>query len=238
MKPLEYLEFKKTDIFLELTAGDYHSTDEANEIYRLLIEYTNEFSSARKSEQLTKGILSKIDKLDNDVRSIKHYLVKALEKDDTFVYAYNPLAQVAKKNSLFEYPLKMISEVKLHDLLEQEELENSEELKRTYIIENNQTMKDIFEICQSAFDCDYLTFREGIEAANFKKMIIIRQNFVQDLTYRLSSIMEEGWYTDVCNNMKWEKSTCSGQKKKLEDDFLTKKLDKKLPRPQKRKTIQ
>lgn len=102
-----------------------------------------------------------------------------------------------------------------------------------YIIKNDESMKNIFNICDCAFDCDYSTFRESIETANFHRLNIKKQNIIQDLTYRLSGIMGQAWYSDVCKTMNWKKSTCSGQGQKLINNKVTKNLDRTLKRPKK-----
>lgn len=106
------------------------------------------------------------------------------------------------------------------------------------IKESDKLIRQIFEICDSAFDCEYSIFRKGIEIANFHNTNIKRQNIVQDLTYRLSGIMDKEWYTDICKEMCWRKSICSGQGNKLEFDIITMNLDKILPRPTNKKFIQ
>jgi len=103
--------------------------------------------------------------------------------------------------------------------------------KRYYI--KNDLMKDIYSICESTFDCDYDTFLESIETGNFNLLKIKKYNIVKDLTYRLSSIMGNGWYTDICKTMGWEKSDCSGQGQKLSTNKTTRRLNKTLKRPEK-----
>lgn len=100
-----------------------------------------------------------------------------------------------------------------------------------YIIPNDPQMNQIFEICKSTIDCDYLLFRKSIVTANFHLLNIKRQNFVKDLTYRLSNIMGNEWYGEVCMKMNWTKSQCSGQGEKLEGNLMTKELNKILARP-------
>lgn len=103
-----------------------------------------------------------------------------------------------------------------------------------YIIKNDDTYSKIFSTLNDAFDCDYLTFRESIETANFHKLgNIKKKNVVQYLTYRLSYDMTKDWYSEVCEKMGWKKTICSGQGKKLEENQLIKKLNKILPMPEK-----
>lgn len=83
------------------------------------------------------------------------------------------------------------------------------------------------------FECTYATFIQSIEAVNFEIIDIKTTTKVQDLTFRLSGIMDEVWYTEICQKMNWSKGICSGQGKKYKENLWTKKLDKIIPRPQK-----
>jgi hypothetical protein len=110
---------------------------------------------------------------------------------------------------------------------------SGDKLKQKHIIENNLQMKEIYDICKEAFDPDYYLFREGIEYANFNKLKIKKKTVFQEMIYRLTTIMDKEWYTDVCENMSWKKSVVSGKGKKLESHKIIKKLDRILPRPKK-----
>jgi len=103
--------------------------------------------------------------------------------------------------------------------------------ERFTIIFDDDKVRTIFDLCQSAIDCDYETFREGIETANFEKWNIKRQNFIQELTYRLTGPMGSKWYDKICWRMYWEKTIVSGQGKKLENDPQINKLNRILARP-------
>ncbi len=102
-----------------------------------------------------------------------------------------------------------------------------------YIIKKADLIQQVYEVSKNAFNCDFFIFRESIETANFNPLDIKKQNIVQDLTYRLSGIMDNEWYSDVCKKMNWEKSICSGQRQKLQTNQITKKIDKILKRPKK-----
>ena len=107
-------------------------------------------------------------------------------------------------------------------------------LKTQYRVSDDLKIEEIYDVIESTINCEFPVFLNGIEAANFKNLNIKRQNVVQDLTYRLSALMGTVWYTDVCTNMKWKKSICSGQGQKLEMDLIIRILDKKLPRPKRK----
>lgn len=106
----------------------------------------------------------------------------------------------------------------------------------SYIIKNDDETRKIFEICKDAIDCDYSSFRKSIETADFNLLNIQKQNIIQDLTFRLSGMMGQEWYSEVCKKMKWKKAVCSGHGTKLAGNPITNKLDRILKRP-KRGTI-
>lgn len=110
---------------------------------------------------------------------------------------------------------------------------NTPEPMRFIIKFDDFKVQSIYDCVQEAIVCDYLTFRNGIETANFKDWNIKRQNFIQEVTYRLTEQMGEIWYAEICKNMNWKKSTVSGQGKKMEDDPYIKRLNRILPRPKK-----
>lgn len=103
-------------------------------------------------------------------------------------------------------------------------------IENKYIIKSDDLIHQVYDICESAFDCGYPTFRKSIETANFRLLNIKKFNRVKDLTFRLSGNMGTEWYSDVCNKMNWRKSDCSGQGQKVENLKETKQLDKILPR--------
>lgn len=84
------------------------------------------------------------------------------------------------------------------------------------------------------FNCNYNVFCQGIRKADFRSINIKTKTKVQDLTFRLSGIMVEDWYDEVCKTMKWNKSVCSGQGTKFIDNREMKILDKIIPRPGKK----
>jgi hypothetical protein len=102
------------------------------------------------------------------------------------------------------------------------------------IKKDDSIIQNIFDHCnKNIFDCEYQTFRDSIETANFNNLNIKCLNKVQDLTYRLSGIMIDKWYADICKKMSWEKSKCSGLNDKLKNQRWIKQLEKILPRPKK-----
>jgi len=105
---------------------------------------------------------------------------------------------------------------------------------QSFIIKNDDEMNKIYTICQDAFECEYLIFRDAIETADFTKLNIKRLNITQELTYRLADKMGKNWYSKVCETMKWEKSVCSKHGDKVKDDVLIKQLERILPRTIKR----
>lgn len=113
---------------------------------------------------------------------------------------------------------------------------NSEQIqKNKYIIEpDNKLIQRIFDHCNpTIFECEYMTFRECLENANFHMLRIKHKNKVQYLTYMLSSIMNNNWYTDICQNMDWTKSLCSGKRTDIKDQKWTKGFEKILSVPKK-----
>lgn len=239
MNPFEYIDFQEDNIISNCTEGNRFTDSQASEYLVLIGEYIKRLEIVKKSEVQTKTIVEELIQYSENPKEVSqwnvpkykfiiHWLLKAIWIDETFYYSKIPLAQYYNRISqLNAYDVKneLKSETELYELF------NSKKLITRYIIESNSQIQKIYNICRKAYDCEFLSFREGIETANFNKMNIQKQNIVQDLTFRLSGIMGSDWYTDVCKNMKWEKSTVSGQGSKLEGNLLIKELDRILPRP-------
>jgi hypothetical protein len=102
------------------------------------------------------------------------------------------------------------------------------EIKKTDLFKIN----DVYGLCNNViFECTFSIFLQGIEAANFTKIKINKQNIFQEITYRITGIMPEEWYDDIIKNMGWDKRVVSGRALNL---TWTKKLDIiPLPRPKK-----
>lgn len=242
MNPYEFINFKKDDFKANCMQNSFTEA-QSDEFLKLTKDYIKKIELVRHSEHLTDEIIRELIRFSDELiwidsywesskyNFIVHWLTKAVWMDDTYYYAKIRLGQHSNRKTMlavYDIPKELLSDSELYELLK------GEELKRKYIIRNDKEMKSIYEICKDAFECDYRLFREGIEAANFKKLKIKRQNVVQDLTYRLSALIDTNWYTDVCKNMKWKKSICSGQGQKLEMNLIIRTLDKKLPRPKRK----
>lgn len=124
MTPLKYLEFKNDDIIINIQEN-FFDEDEAKLIYNKLNEIVLALTPLRNSEKLTERVLDAIKELrDGEMRIIQHWLVKAVKDDDTFVRAYNPLAQLENRRASWAiYQVKNISDSELYKLLEEEKNE-------------------------------------------------------------------------------------------------------------------
>lgn len=102
------------------------------------------------------------------------------------------------------------------------------------ILKSDEIIKSIYSLCnETIFECEYATFRNCIETANFENLNIKGLNKVQYLAYMLSGIMDDRWYSDICKNMDWRKDLCSGKRTKIKEQPWTKKFEKILPLPKK-----
>jgi hypothetical protein len=108
-----------------------------------------------------------------------------------------------------------------------------------FIIEDKYLplIEKIFTHCNSViFDCDYDLFCQCIRNADFRPIKIKTgsKSRARDLIYRLSGIIEEPWYTEVCRIMHSKKPVYSGKKETYAEETWMKELDNMLPRPRKR----
>ncbi len=107
-------------------------------------------------------------------------------------------------------------------------------LTKNFIIKYPEIVADVYNLCNGDFfECEDIVFDNGIGSANFKGINVKRENCVKNLIYRLSFKFGSDWYSQMCENMNWKKSECSGQSTKLEFDPITQELNKFLPKPKK-----
>ncbi|KAF0236514.1 MAG: hypothetical protein FD181_2681 [Prolixibacteraceae bacterium] len=180
-------------------------------LYDEITEYLNNLENLTFAGlELRKRQCSQTIKICDEILDNRNMLLSIFDKED-----------VIKDRNLF---LHLSERLSIH-------LDGKKESR--YIIKDDGLVKVVFEICKTAIDCDYLTFRKSIETADFSLLNIRKQNFIQELTYRLSGIMDEEWYSDICKKMQWKKTVVSGHGSKLENNVMLKQLDRKLKRPKK-----
>lgn len=232
MTPEKYLKVKKEDFFANGFANKI-SENQLNEFFGESITYIEKLKNVRHSKYLTEQIVSE---LINKCRSgnareivkygfINHWITEAVWSDRTYYWARLRLGQFCNREAgmmLYNIDSDYMSESELLELLD---TESNGSFRRKYIIENNMQMKQIYELLGEKIDCDYTTFREAIESANFNVLNIKRLNFMMYFAYRLSFLMGKEWYSDVCHSMAWDKSDCSKQNTKYEGQNISQKID-------------
>ena len=123
LDPYKFLQFKKVDLNFNLTKENNCSEEKAEEIYRIIIEIIDQLKETRTSKSLSEDVISrkKEELPEIDGRLFEHWLLKALEFDDTYVYAHNMLAQQTNRQMRMNAcPLKSVSVPYLFQLLENE----------------------------------------------------------------------------------------------------------------------
>ena len=101
-----------------------------------------------------------------------------------------------------------------------------------YEIKDYDQIQAIFNLCNNEyFESEFITFRDSIEKADFRKITIKRQTITQDLIYRLSGIFGKDWLAEVEDKNGWKKGICSSKKGKVKEYPEIKKLDKLIARP-------
>ena len=121
MNPLRYLHEKEYDICKNAIENSF-SQDGAREVFQCLLTTVTDLIPCRNSEKRTEEILLALEKQsDNKVRFVHLWLTKAIRDDDTFIYAYNKLAQIINRQMyMTSFPIKVISAKELSTALEEE----------------------------------------------------------------------------------------------------------------------
>ncbi|MEI6747805.1 MAG: hypothetical protein WCM93_01475 [Bacteroidota bacterium] len=136
--PLWFINEAKQDFYYQLTSNKF-STLQADEMFLFIINIINQLKEIRKVESQTRDTLSKSfeqllgnNPFDNRGTYIEHWLIKALENNDTYVHAYHYLIQCSNSRSgKGLYLLKTISRIELFKLLEKENEELNADKKPT-----------------------------------------------------------------------------------------------------------
>jgi hypothetical protein len=122
MEPKHYLDLKKEDILSNLTIDNSYTEAEAKVILQDLYFFVGKLKTERRSETLTDETLRLLEGYpDRDRHLIEVWLFKAIQYDDSYVFAYTPLAQEFNCKSLKEYQMKDIAYNELIRLIESED---------------------------------------------------------------------------------------------------------------------
>lgn len=163
MKPLKYIEFVKDEIYIN-SHENFIPENESDKIYQALKTIISDLSSVRSSESRTEQVLATLKQLpDNEMCFIQSWLLKAIQDDDTFAYAYTDLAQMYNRRGGFLHPIKVPTKVELYELLEkekQEEKYNFEKVKKHLetLPNTNSKIKYLTEI-----ETEYLQNKTSLE---------------------------------------------------------------------------
>lgn len=117
---------------------------------------------------------------------------------------------------------------KLEDVINKEiekinpQNQNKEYVNFEYLIKDKE--KNITEIHNLAtekdvLDCNIIDFMQAIKDADFSSLNIKKLAKNKFLIYRLSIILNDKWYTQICKNMNFTKKECSGATMSLDDYF-------------------
>lgn len=100
--------------------------------------------------------------------------------------------------------------------------QNKEYVNFENLIENKEKiLTDIHKLVveKGVLDCNLIVFLQAIKNADFSSLKIKVKSKTKFLIYRLSIILEDKWYTQICENMNLEKSKCSGANIVKDDGF-------------------
>lgn len=130
--PAQVLEQCK-NIYLQKTEKETgYSKDDIVESYDLGIKMLNSLKSIRNNRSRTVRYL-KVKAYRNcykcDVSLLETWLIQSMVEDDTYLYAYNYLSQKAnKEEGCVMFKVKVLSDLDVFKLLENERISNSERL--------------------------------------------------------------------------------------------------------------
>jgi len=150
--PIKFLDFKKSNFFSTLTKNSFTTID-AERLYQIIIESIKQLKEKRNDRILTEEFI------ENKLKDLFEYptfhkttnmwtnwLLKALKPDDSYVYAYNYLAQKENRDMGWgSNILKETTDTDLYNLLEKEKAQNQnispDTLQSEQIIQQSTQLK-------------------------------------------------------------------------------------------------
>ncbi|MEA5099936.1 MAG: hypothetical protein VB011_05380 [Bacteroidales bacterium] len=133
-------------------------------------------------------------------------------------------AKEQKVSVFFCFDIDIIRKLNSYTLLLEEEIEkeiekiNPQKQNKEYVnfedlIENKEKiLTDIHKLVvgKNILDCTLIDFLQAIKNADFSSLEIKVKSKTKFLIYRLSLILDDKWYTQICKNMNFKKEQCSG----------------------------
>ena len=188
---------------------------------------------------ILKNVLRRrIEKKYNREIDIEDYMVKMfniLDNNTDNKDGYFEITTTNEQNFavLFSFGIYNIVKLNSYTLLLEEEIEeeiekiNPQKQNKEYVnfenlIENKEKiLTDIHKLVveKGVLDCNLIVFLQAIKNADFSSLKIKVKSKTKFLIYRLSIILEDKWYTQICENMNLEKSKCSGANIVKDDGF-------------------
>jgi len=156
--PLQYMEFKKSAFFSNLTKQNSFTPEDAEKLYHILIDSIKHLEQIRNDELLSTDFIEDKSKelfcyptFDKVPNMWKHWLLKSISNDKSYVYAFNYLAQESNRQMHWAfYQLNTVSDSELYLILEKEKAQNQKTAPSTPLSElpnpiNTQTVLTLKE---------------------------------------------------------------------------------------------
>lgn len=141
--PLQYMEFRKSAFFSNLTKKNNFTIEDAAKLYQILVDSIKQLEQIRNDELLTTDFIEEKSKelfgyptFDKVPNMWKHWLLKAISNDVSYVYAYNYLAIESNCQMHWAfYQLNTVSDSELYLILEKEKAQNQKTVPSTTLSE-------------------------------------------------------------------------------------------------------
>ncbi len=206
MNAESYLRGMKEGIIHNIVSENNLPLIVAEEIYDFMLELLLELHPIRHLKNLSMAKVYLIDKQPEYKKLlIEDWLTKALENDDTFVYAYNVLARrINLSQGIVCFSLKKEDHLMLINLIEDEETsavqgKGSQERYRDY---DSEKIKGLYDHCiDKIMECQKEDFYCAIETADFSAIKIKTKYQFKYLISLLSSSINQEWRNDAAESL-------------------------------------
>ncbi len=184
---------------------------------RIKDKYTGKINTIPDIED---DIANMFNILDNNMGGKNGYFDRSTAMEHNFTAFNNIHIVVIRKYNKYTNLLENLIEEEIEKINPQKQ--NKEYVNFENLIENKEKiLTDIHKLVveKGVLDCTLIVFLQAIKNADFSSLKIKVKSKTKFLIYRLSIILEDKWYTQICENMNLEKSKCSGANIVKDDGF-------------------
>lgn len=190
---------------------------------RIKDKYTGKINTIPDIED---DIANMFNILDNNMEGKNGYFDISTAMEQNFTAFNNIHIEVIRKNNNYTNLLENLIKGEIEKVNSQIINQTKEDINFEHLIEKNKDcLTEIHSLAveKDVLNCTMIEFLQAIKNADFSTLNIKVKSKNKFLIYRLSIILDNKWYTQICENMNFTKKECSGANID-KNDFFRKKI--------------